>query len=204
VVIGLLALSTFTPATPVLGGDTSIAIEEPAFTTLTSLFTVGAIPPTSVGGIEHNPNALFADLPITSGDTSTNIYLSGGLTLTGSATPKGVGTELAITDLVLNSSSLLSGTVSVNGGSPLTNVALLFTNGPHGASFERALANELVDIYGIADLTGTHFGTVTAGYILPAPEPSEMGLFSVGLLISVGLLRIRGCTVKCPPFDLAC
>lgn len=190
-VIALLALSTFTHAIPVLGGTTFIAIEEPAFTTLTSLFTVGAIAPASCCGIMHNPNILYAQVPITSGDTNSDIYLSGGLTLTGSATPRGVGTELAMTDLVFNNpSSILTGTVSVNGGSPVTDVALLFTNSPHGAIFESALANELIDVYGIADLTGTHFGTVTLGYILPAPEPSEFGLFSIGFLISVGFLRI--------------
>jgi hypothetical protein len=160
------------------------------FSALQSLFSIGTVPPATLNGTT-------VTFPITGGDTSTGMIThSGGLTLTGTTTPMGVGTMVAAEDYVINLNSLvLSGNVSVNGGAPMMGVALFDIGSGDVLTVDSALAGALTSVFGVPNLAGATVGTATVSPITgggaATPEPASFALVGGGLLAAFQLLRKR-------------
>lgn len=156
-----------------VGGDTTVALNSSTYSTLSGLFDIGVIPPATISGLD-------VSFPII-GQTSTTISHSGGLSFDGTTTPMGVGTTTDIEDFVINlSNDTISGTVVVNGGSPMTGVTFFDLNNNLGLTLDSTLASDLSSIYGVPDLSGASIGTAT---ITPAatPEPSSLSLLGLAV-----------------------
>ena len=185
---GIAVFSSLLAAAPITGGVTSVALDSSTLATLEALFTIGTVPPTMLttpGGV---PTVNF---PITGGDTSTGIIdHSGGLTLTGKATPMGIGTEVWTANYVINlNTAILTSEVSVNGGTPILNVPLFDIGAGDVLTVDKAIAGDLSTIFGVPNLTGAIIGTATVSPSTAVPEPESFALAGLALLASLTLTR---------------
>ena len=159
-------------ADSLIGGNTTVTLNSGTLTTLSGLFTVGVVPPATISGL----NVSF---PIVA-DTATTISHSGGLSFTGTTTPKGVGTTTDIENFVINlSNDTISGTVVVNGGMPMTGVTFFDFNSSLALTLDPALAGALTSLYGVPSLSGAPIGTAAINPA-PTPEPSSLSLLAMG------------------------
>jgi len=168
-----LASSGSISATPVTGGDTSVALNSGTVSALVGLgFSIAPVGPATLTG-------LTAVFPITGGDTTTSITHSGGLAFT-----KG-GVTTDITNFTIN---LLNGTLfgDVNGGSTPTT---FFDLGAGGVlTLDTTLAAALTSIYSIPNLTGATIGVATVSATV-APEPSSLLLFPIAGAMALAMVR---------------
>lgn len=181
---GIALFSSMLAAAPITGGMTTVALDSSTLATLESLFTIGTVPPTMLTTPGDVPTVNF---PITGGDTSTGIIdHSGGLTLTGEATPTGIGTEVWTANYVINlNTAMLTSEVSVNGGTPMMNVPLFDIGAGDVLTVDKALAGDLSTIFGLPNLTGATVGTATVSPSTATPEPASFALASAGLLAAL-------------------
>lgn len=156
-----------------VGGNTTVTLNSSTYSTLSSLFSVGVVSPATISG-------LSVSFPITS-DTATTISHSGGLSFDGVSTPMGVGTTTDIENFVINlSNDTISGTVVVNGGTPMNGVTFFDFNSSLNLTLDPTLAADLTKIYGVPDLTGAPIGTAAVNPA-PTPEPSSLSLVVLGM-----------------------
>lgn len=161
-------------ADSLIGGNTTVTLNSGTLTTLSGLFTVGVVPPATISGV----NVSF---PIVA-DTATTISHSGGLSFTGTTTPKGVGTTTDIENFVINlSNDTISGTVVVNGGTPMNGVTFFDFNSSLALTLDPALAGALTSVYGVPSLSGAPIGTAAINPA-PTPEPSSLSLLAMGVV----------------------
>ena len=159
-------------ADSLIGGNTTVTLNSGTLTTLSGLFTVGVVPPATISGLN-------VSVPIVA-DTATTISHSGGLSFTGTTTPKGVGTTTDIENFVINlSNDTISGTVVVNGGMPMTGVTFFDFNSSLALTLDPALAGALTSLYGVPSLSGAPIGTAVINPA-PTPEPSSLSLLAMG------------------------
>lgn len=169
----ILLSATIMRADSLIGGNTTVALNPTTVGELGGLFSIGVVPPATMSGL----NVSF---PIVA-DTATTISHSGGLSFTGTTTPKGVGTTTDIENFVINlSNDTISGTVVVNGGMPMTGVTFFDFNSSLALTLDPALASALTSLYGVPSLTGVSIGTATINPA-PTPEPSSLSLLLTGV-----------------------
>ena len=174
IVGGIFAFGLNSQAATITGGSTSVALNSGTVTALVGLgFSIGAIAPGTLTGL----NAVF---PITGGDTTSQIFHSGGLAFT-----KG-GTTLNLTNFTIN---LLNNTLfaTANGSGP--QVAFLDLGAGGALTLDAAAAGALVTVFGVPSLTGAPIGTATVNATV-APEPTSLGLTGLaGLALALPFFR---------------
>ena len=187
---GILLLSSMLPAATITGGMTTVTLDSGTLTTLESLFTIGTVPPTM---ITSSAAGTVVNFPITGGDTATGmIDHSGGLTLTGKATPAGVGTEVITENYVINLNTLmLTSEVVVNGGTPMMNVPLFNIGAGDALTVNSTLAGALTSVFGVPNLTGAPVGTAKVSPTTATPEPASFALLGGGLLAAFAYRRSK-------------
>lgn len=178
----LLVSSAVMRADTLVGGETTVALNSSTVATLSSLFSIGVVPPATLNGL----NAMF---PITAA-TTTTITHSGGLSFTGTHTPIGVGTTAAIENFVINlTSGTISGLVVINGTAMLPGVTLFDVGPGLSLTLDSQLAGDLSSVYGIPNLKGAPIGTATVN--AATPEPSTLSMLALGAASMGTMVRRR-------------
>ncbi len=168
-------------ATPVTGGTTSVALNSATVGALVGLgFSIAPVAPSTLTGLD----AVF---PITGGDTTSQIFHSGGLAFTKS------GTTLDLTNFTIN---LLNDTVFATANGSASQIAFLDLGAAGALTLDPVAAGALAATFGVPNLTGAAIGTATVSATL-APEPATAGLASLTVLaFSAAVLR-RKFTISC-------
>jgi hypothetical protein len=164
-------------ATPIIGGTTTFTVD-PGIESLYGSLNVSAslIPPAS-GNLQSGLQTLI--LPITGGDTTTELNLSGGVIL------KAEGETVDITNVIIHISGTdankVTADLSSHGATEYLAVADI--SGSNALIIDPSFA-ALIQATGGPDLTGTRLATFNLQPELAttaAPEPGQMGLITVGL-----------------------
>jgi hypothetical protein len=177
VLVGVLA-GAQAGATSVIGGTTTFIVD-PGIESIYNSLNVNAslIPPAS-GNLQSEPQTLI--LPITGGDTTTELQHSGGVIL------QADGQTVDITNVVIHISGADANKVTADLSlqEATENFAVADIRRPNELIIDPSFAAE-IRAAGGPDLTGTPLATFNSQPELAAtaaPEPSQMGLLVVGLL----------------------
>jgi hypothetical protein len=173
---GLLTMCGNLTATAVTGGTTTVALNSGTVTALVGLgFSIAPIAPSTLTGLD----AVF---PITGGNTTSQIFHSGGLAFT-----KG-GITTDISDFTIN---LLTDTITGNVNSATGSTTPFFDIGAGDVlTLDPTLASALVSTYGIVNLSGFTIGVATVSPTL-APEPATWMLAGVSAFFALLIVRKR-------------
>jgi len=169
-------------AATITGGTTTVTLNSSFVSTLIQAgITPAAVSPGTLVGTT-------ATFPITTGDTTTGIIgHSGGLSFT-----QGSNTA-TIENFIINlNSSLLSGELIANGGTPLMGVNFFNIESGNTLTINSALANDLSAVFGVPNLTGATVGVASVSPVIsPVPEPAGFWLLLLGTTLLVGSHFIR-------------
>jgi hypothetical protein len=174
---GVLAVAR-AGADPIIGGTTTFTTA-PGIESLYSSLNISAslIPPAS-GNLQSDPQTLI--LPITGGDTTTELDHSGGVML------QAAGQIVDITNVVIHISGFDANKVTADLSSHgvTENLAVADISGSNTLIADPSFVAQ-IRAAGGPDLTGTTLATFKSQPELAptaTPEPGQMGLISAGLL----------------------
>jgi hypothetical protein len=186
-VLGVLA-GAQAGATPVIGGTTTFTADPGIESLYNSLNVTASLIPPASGNLESDPQTLI--LPITGGDTTTQLEHAGGVIL------KALGQTIDITNVVIHISGAdankVTADLSFHGA--MQNLAVADISGSNALVVDPAFAAD-IRAAGGPDLAGTPLATFNSQPQLATtatPEPGQMGLITFGLIaFAAGKMRIR-------------
>jgi len=175
-VLGAMSFfSGISEAATITGGTTSVALNGTTVNALVGLgFGIAPITPSTLTGL----NAVF---PITGGDSTMQIFHSGGLAFT-----KG-GTTLNLTNFTIN---LLNNTLFATANGSANQIAFLDLGAGGALTLDSVAGGALASTFGVPNLTGASIGTATVNAVV-SPEPSTVGLVALSVLALGATARRR-------------
>ncbi len=169
-------------------GGTTVTFDASTLSILTGAdFSITSVSPATL-----NTSPVSAIVPITGGDTTTNITHSGGLTLTHNAT------AASLTNFNINlANNTLFGMITA-GESSAGDVALFDLSSSGGTTMltlDPVLASQIASACGVQLPAGTLIGTATVAASV-APEPASVGFAALGVVCL--LARAAGAKLRPP------
>jgi hypothetical protein len=173
-------------ATPVIGGSTTFIPDPGIESVYDSLNVTESLIPPATGNLQSEPETLM--LPITGGDTTTELVHSGGVIISAK------GQTVDVTGVVIHFSGADANKVTANLSfhGLNENIVAADISGSNVLTVDPSFA-AFIQAAGGPDLTGMRLATFNAQPKLAtaeAPEPGQLGLIGVGLL-ACSAVRMR-------------
>jgi hypothetical protein len=173
-------------AVPVAGGATTFTADPGLEAVCESLGISAFLIAPAGGNLESDPQMVV--LPITGGDTTTELDYAGGVSVSAQ------GQTVDITNIVMHFSGAdaqkVTGNLSSHGVTE--NLALADLSVPNQLAVDPSFA-AIIEEAGGPDLRGTPLATFDTQVnlaVVAAPEPAQLGLIAVGLM-GFGTIKMR-------------
>jgi hypothetical protein len=184
--VAIVLTGTEAGAVPVAGGATTFTADPGLEAVFESLGISASLIAPAGGNLESDPQMVV--LPITDGDTTTELDYAGGVSVSAQ------GQTVDITNIVMHLSGAdaqkVTGSLSSHGVTE--NLALADISGPNQLAADPSFA-AIIEEAGGPDLSGTPvatFDTQANLAVAAIPEPAQLGLIAIGL-IGFGTIKMR-------------